>query len=260
MLGVGRIYPQPSHDMYKWDAGGRVTAEMALALMWPWLGEVKRAQALVALDVVIRQYEEGRYLQRAPKYRPVLVAHASTEGADDRRAELAWAAGFLDAEGYFGLPRTYRRADGSIGFVTRASATQHGVPSVPAEVLSRLKRTLGVGRIERHGEPDDFKWVAEGAVNVRAVLEMVRPWLGSIKVNQAGAALAKSESSRVRGDAERCIRGHVYDGVYLRADGSIHRTCNACDRMNERVKRARAGSTPRRLKNPSSDASRIYAA
>ncbi len=259
MLGVGSIRPQPNGDMYKWDAGGRMTAEMTLVLIWPWLGAVKRSQAEAALGVVTRQYDEGRYRQRTPRYRPSFAAHTIVGQSDKRRTDLAWAAGFLDAEGYFGLPRKYERVDGSIGFVTRVSATQHGVPGVPADVLTKLQRILGVGRIERHGEPDDFKWVAEGVTNARAVLERVRPWLGAVKTDQALAALTTAEANRVRGNAEGCIRGHIYDRVYVRPDGAIHRICNACDRMNDRLRRASAGSKPRQLKNASVDPSRVYA-
>lgn len=261
MFGVGHIQPQHHDDMYKWDAGGRVPAEMALALMWPWLGDVKRTQALLALETVKSQYDSGRHRQSRPRYRPTFSPHdPRVPAADDRREGLAWAAGFLDAEGYFGLPRRYARANGSTGFVTRVSATQHGVHDVPAEVLTKLRRILAVGRIERHGEPDDFKWVAEGITNVRTVLDSLRPWLGSVKTNQAVAALEKAESSRVRGDAEHCLRGHVYDDVYLRPDGRIHRRCNACARMNERTKRMKAGSKPRQVKIVSTDPSRIYGA
>jgi hypothetical protein len=238
MLGVGTIYPQPDGLMHRWSAGGRLTGEMTFALMWPWLGTVKRAQAESALSVVARQYEEDRYHRRTPRYRPLFTAHVAAPHADACRVEPAWAAGFLDAEGYFGLPKKYGRTDGSIGFVTRVSATQHGVPGAPAEVLTKLRRVLGVGRIERHGEPDDFKWVAEGVINVRAVLERVRPWLGSVKTDQATAALMTAESSRARGYAERCVRGHLYDRVYTRPNGGIHRICNACNRLNGRIKRA----------------------
>ncbi len=249
MLGVGKIYPEPD-GLCKWRAGGRVGAELTLALMWPWLGSVKRTQASTALEIVVRQYAEGRYRARAPRYKPVFIAHEPAPPTDDRRLELAWAAGFLDAEGYFGLPRKYVRRDGSIGFVTRASATQHGQPHVPAEVLIQLHRIVGLGRIERHGEVDDFKWATEGLASVRAVLESVRPWLGSAKVAQATAALATAGSNRVRGDAEHCIRGHVYDRIYVRPNGAIQRRCNTCGRARDRAMRATQGSIPRRFRRP----------
>lgn len=258
MLGAGRINPQPGGLISKWSAGGRATAELSLALMWPWLGPVKREQAVTAIDVVDRQYTDGRRRARRGRYRPTLVAHQVVSPGDARSLELAWAAGFLDAEGYFGLPRTYARRDGSSGFVMRASASQNGLPSIPADVLVRLRRIVG-GRIERHGDIDDFKWVIEGTQNVRALLDAVRPWLGTVKIAQATVALAKAEENRVRGDSEHCIRGHVYDRIYVRPDGTIHRICNACDRINDRARRLASGGKGRVLRSHSTDPSRVYA-
>jgi hypothetical protein len=256
-LGIGSIDPQDG-DMYKWCARGKIAAPLTLALLWPWLGSVKRDQALTAMDVV--EQRTGARATRPARYDPVLIAHAAAPmdraGAD---IELAWAAGFLDAEGYFGNPKRYERRDGSHGLCVRGSATQHGEVGTPAPVLERLRATLG-GRIERHGEPDDFKWVVEGVVNVRRVLEATRPWLGDVKVAQAEAALAAAEASRVRGDSERCIRGHVYDRVIVRADGSVHRTCSACVRMADRAERAAKGGKARVVRNPPSDPTRVYAA
>jgi hypothetical protein len=257
MLGTGTIYLE-KNDLHKWRAGGRVSAEISLALMWPSLGAVKRAQAELAIDAVQLQYAEGRIRSRPAKYRPLFVPHTAAERTDDARRELAWAAGFFDAEGCFSVIRKNERRDGTFGFRVRASASQHGAPNLPAEVLIRLQRTLG-GRIERHGDIDDFKWVAEGDQNVRSVFEKLRPWLGEVKLAQARAALDTHEASRVRGGSDRCIRGHVYDSVEIRADGTIRRRCSACDRIRGREKRAAQGAIARVVRNPSSDSSRVYA-
>jgi hypothetical protein len=104
---------------------------------------------------------------------------------------------------------------------------------------------LGVGRMERHGEIDDFKWATEGVINVRGVLERLRPWLGSVKIAQATEALATAGSSRVRGDAEHCIRGHTYDHIYVRPDGTVRHRCNTCMRDRARAIRASQGIAPR---------------
>lgn len=257
VLGVGKIYPQHRDNLYKWSAGGRLAAELALGLMWPWLGTVKREQALVAIKRVDRQYAEGRHGLRPPRVRPTYVAHDLSHANQDPRVDLAWAAGFLDAEGWFGLAKSYTRSDGSIGYVLRASATQNGQPNMPAEVLIKLQSILE-GRIERHGEIDDFKWVTEGSVNVGHVLEEVRRWLGPVKTKQAESALETALTARVRGDAERCKRGHLYDRIYVKANGGIHRICNTCDRLNDKAKRVAAGSKPRVLKNVPLDPTRTY--
>ncbi len=244
--------------MYKWSACGRAASEAALALIWPWLGEVKRDQARAAIDEVDRQYAEGRYLRRADRGRPSFVAHPAGAAGDAGSVDFAWAAGFLDAEGYFGVARSYERVDGSVGSVVRVSVTQHGHPNVPAAVLTKLQRALGVGRIECHGAIDDFKWVAEGTVNVGQVLEETRAWLGPVKTQQAESAIDAALSGRVRGDADRCKREHLYDRIYVRPNGAIHRICNSCDRMNEKAKRAAAGSQPRQLRHAPEDPTRMY--
>lgn len=240
MLGMGMIYVD-RHGLHKWRAGGRVGAEVALALMWPYLGPVKRAQALDAMDRVEHQYATGARSRRRPRYRPTFVAHAlgaDTQGA--ARIERAWAAGFLDAEGCFGVTALPRRKDGTAGVRIRASASQHGAPGVPADVLLHLRRVLGMGRIERHGDDDDFKWTIGGERDVRAVLEAVRPWLGEVKTRQALQALATHVALRVRGNADTCIRGHTYDGLIVRPDGAIHHQCSACDQIRRDAARARS--------------------
>lgn len=260
MLGIGRISKEAG-AMHKWIVAGRMETQIALALLWPWLGIVKREQARAAMDQVEQQYADGRFLLRAPRKWPALEPHDAIAELvpDQRRLEFAWAAGFIDAEGCFGLPKRYERKDGSVGFVLRVSAPQHGAPGVPAEVLLKLLRILGVGRIEQHGDVDDFRWVTEGTVNVNAVLEELRTWLGTVKVVQAETAIATAVAARVRGDAERCVRGHLYDRFYVRDDGTIHRICNSCERMNERSERAERGAKSRAVKNASLDPTRIYA-
>lgn len=227
MLGIGKIYERV--DGYTWRAGGRVGAEVALALMWPWLGAVKREQARSAIEVVEAQYAAA-IARRAPRYRPAYVAHAiGSEAVDASRIDRAWAAGFLDAEGWFGVTPLPPRKDGSVGLRLRVSASQHGEVGAPAEVLLRLRRALALGRIEQHGDADDFKWLAEGQLHVRAVLDAVRPWLGEVKTTQALTAIDAHHARRVRGDAERCIRGHLYDAVDLLPNGNLHRRCSTCD-------------------------------
>ena len=262
MLGVGKIYPQHRDAMYKWSACGRIGSELTLALMWPWLGEVKRAQAATAAAIVASSYESGRFRRGRARQTPTFVPHSAREtgSSEESRCELSWAAGFLDGEGYFGLPKEYERSDASTGYVVRASATQHSADTSPPAVLLRLQKALGIGRIECHGKEDDFKWVTEGPFSVRLVLESTRTWLGSVKTMQAETALAFASAHRIRGDAERCVRGHLYDRIDISPDGRIHRRCNTCERINNRERRAALGAKPRRLKNPSPDPSRIYAA
>jgi hypothetical protein len=251
VLGVGQIYGPNASNLYRWRAGGRIGAELTLALIWPWLGAVKRAQAATAAALVDAQYERGLYQARAARYYPILRPHDRRVSTDDPSAvDRAWAAGFLDAEGCFGTIRLPPRKDGIASVKIRASASQHGEVGVPADVLLRLMTVLGVGRIERHGEPDDFRWAADGIRGFERTIELVRPWLGSVKTSQAELARQRfAARALVRGSASRCIRGHEYDRVQVRDDGRIHRRCNACARIVAREKRAVQGVKPRPFKN-----------
>ncbi len=243
MLGLGTIYREDD-TLYRWRAMGRLGAEISVALLWPYLSVVKRRQAASALESLAALAASGSYRTRAARYRPQYSGHGAEGGeVNDQRLRLAWAAGFLDAEGCFGVTRLPARKDGTTGLRVRVSASQHGEPGVPAEVLLRLRDAVGVGHLERHGEIDDFKWVVTGEERVSAVLELLRPWLGAVKVEQAVRSLAAHHDSRVRGTSERCIRGHTYDGLYVRPDGTIHHLCRTCDRLRE----ATQGDDGRRL-------------
>lgn len=260
-LGTGRIDPPNEEGVYAWRARGRVDAELALALMWPYLGTVKRSQALAALTKVDAQYVSGVVKKRPPRYRPTLAPHPQVVAPQSAvELDLAWAAGFLDAEGWFGVVHGRPRKDATPTFRIRVSAPQHSHDGKEPEVLTRLRAVLGIGTIERHGEADDFKWVAYGPDAVATVLALTRSWLGAVKLAQADEAFDKwSAQPRVRSRSDfTCARGHVYDGVLLTASGRIRKYCNACARMAERARRAARGGKPRTVRLAADDSSRVY--
>lgn len=252
VLGMGRIDPPNEEGVHVWRSCGFEEAQATIALLWTRLGAVKRQQALHAMRVVRRQYEtvlRARRSRRPPRPhdRHEYPAHANTTIDDLGRA---WAAGFLDAEGCFGLIAAQPRKRGPRWYRIRTSATQHGEVGGAPEVLLRLKRVLGgIGRIESHGQPDDFKWLIEGASAVEAVLARTAPWLGIVKVEQARRALKGfTAQPRLKGDATRCLRGHLYQRVAMRG-GRLRRICNACGRITARQRRAVQGIEPRQFKN-----------
>lgn len=251
LLGTGNITGPNDSDMYFWRASGFSETQAAVALLWPQLGPVKRAQAAVAMRAVQRQYDTGAYPSRGPRRpRPAHFEHFGSllSTPSDVELDLAWAAGFLDGEGHFGLPRAVRRKNAADWHRIRVSATQKGISGGSPAVLHRLKRILG-GKIERHGEPDDFKWLMEGIRNVEGVFARVRPWLGTAKQEQARSAIAGWRGQiRLHGDAEHCARGHPYDHTYMSRTGPKRR-CTACARILGRMQRARMGIAPRRFKN-----------
>lgn len=248
MLGMGEINGPAADDLYMLRFGARAEIRVVLQLLWPHLGEVKRAQATSAIAVVDAQYASGRI--RSRKARRVAPTRPTIMPCSPEDAERAWAAGFLDAEGCFGLNRGKPRVRGPVWYRIRVSADQHGVPGTVPDVLLRLQRAMGgIGRFERHGSPDDYKWCAEGRSNVERVLAVAGEWLGQEKRAYAREVLERFDAQvRLKGDATHCVRGHLYTHVALKG-GRARRICNACERISDRARRAAQGIPPRQFKN-----------
>ena len=147
------------------------------------------------------------------------------------------------------MVRAAARADGTRWYRIRASVSQRGAVDEPPDVLERLRSAFGAGRIELHGDPDDFKWVVQGEKAVRDVLGTVDPYLGVVKRRQAARALAGFLSQRrFHGDRDHCARGHAYD--YRSAGARRSRAvCLACARLRDRAKRAAEGVPPRQFRD-----------
>jgi hypothetical protein len=237
MLGMGAIGGPNKSGMYCWRVFGREPARLTLDLMWPYLGETKRRQARAAIEVVDAQYESGAYRRRAPR-RPAPPAQLEAVAASPELVERAWAAGFLDAEGCFGLNRAGKRVRGADWYRVRASASQHGTVGAAPGVLLRLQAALG-GRIQRHGEPDDYKWLVEGPQRLQVIIDLLSQWMSEEKRTAAiGALSAFHAQRRFRGDGIRCLRGHSYSRIASRG-GRLRKICGECARMYRRAASAR---------------------
>ena len=218
VLGLGRIVGPDDLGRYRWESRSFGEGQATIALLWRYLGQVKRAQATKAIRAYLGQYASGK--------------------------------GFFDAEGCFGVARWKPRKRGPAWYRIRASATQHGETGIPAQVLLRLRAALdGMGRIECHGEADDFRWLVEGEERIQQVLIRIGPWLGDKKREQAAEALARFRAQvRLKGDQMRCVRGHAYTRIEVRG-GRLRRVCNPCERITSRMRRAAQGIRPRQFKN-----------
>ena len=251
--GLGEI-GRPTDGLFQWRSTDYARSRASVAALRPWIGTVKRDQAKAAVAVVDAQYATGRYRARPGRRRGLLAPHprraVGAEPGMRSRLDRAWAAGFLDAEGYFGLVRGTPRVGGQPWYRLRVSASQHGDIGRPADVLLRLHKIVGIGRIERHGEPDDYKWVAEGLPATERVLAVLGPWLGIVKREQAhDSMLAFKAQVRLKGNGTHCKRGHAYDIIRPRRNGSALRRCHACNRLRDRRARAAQGIPPRPFSN-----------
>lgn len=99
---------------------------------------------------------------------------------------LAWAAGFFDGEGSFHL------RDAS-GLSPMASVSQRHL-----EVLLKFQEEVGFGKIYHRTKAgkDVWHWRVTTRREVMLLLELLRPWLGTVKVAQGERVLANKLSPR----------------------------------------------------------------
>jgi len=108
--------------------------------------------------------------------------------------ELAWAAGFFDGEGWAGLAQEQgRRTAQPQARVNQADA--RGVP----EVLLRFQSAVGIGRIggpyREAGRIDLYRWLVSSRAHVELLHHLLMPWLGQVKLDAFGRALARHPAS-----------------------------------------------------------------
>lgn len=148
--------------------------------------------------------------------------------------EIAWAAGFFDGEGY-----TRFKAGMQMSVI---QATDD--PNVCPEVLQRFVRAVGCGELKhlkRYNEPDHHRdrWAWECYGDSPKALDLLWPYLGTVKRVQANVALAQLEARENRADKRReyCKRGHLRVSHSKVRDCDGKSVCNAC--CNERNKEYR---------------------
>lgn len=105
--------------------------------------------------------------------------------------EVAWAAGFFDAEGSFTATRA---SPGRCRL--RASVPQTGRGDVPVE-LSRFQAAVGFGVIGGPYKHRQHVWTTTSDVMTLEVAALLSPWLGDIKYQQLRTALDRMRSSEM---------------------------------------------------------------
>ena len=132
------------------------------------------------------------------------------------RTELAWAAGFFDAEGWAAAVKS-RRGTRPVAQINQADP--NGIP----EVLLRFRAVVGVGRIggpkPQDGKVDLYHWVASSRSDVRGTFEALAPWLGGVKNTQFIEAVGPLASAHATpsGDEQLAWAAGLFDG-----DGSTY--------------------------------------
>jgi hypothetical protein len=206
IVGCGRIQGPVREDgridLYYWLVSSRGDVEEVASLIWPWLGDVKRA-------------EFDATLGRMP---------ISAEQALPRTERLAWAGGLYDGEGSTSLSR-HRTNEGH--FSPEVAVTQSGAAC--PQVLERFRDIIGRGRIygpytQEGATLPVFRWKAAAHGDVEHSLYLLAPWVGSVKRDQARRVLrVLVEQGRLpRGNPAwgnrktHCIHGHEYATARMR--------------------------------------------
>jgi hypothetical protein len=174
IVGVGNI-TGPYEGLYYWKTTRKDAVDLVGALLWPYLGSVKRAQFAAAA---------ARMKRRLPS------------SVDDTRGcefESAWAAGLFDGEGTFGAYGSARMRPSWRGVsmeIPQASAD--GIP----EALPRFRSAVGVGSVSGPRmvpspwtRLPQYRWQASGRHVCSAAIKVIWPWLSEVKRAEIRAAM-----------------------------------------------------------------------
>jgi hypothetical protein len=115
------------------------------------------------------------------------------------QTERAWAAGFFDGEGSVSVCNTVGRRGTLRARYIKAECNQ-----IHPEVLERFLEAVGVGTVRGpYGVDRKARWhyVAQGLERTELMYEVIWPWLGSVKKEQATRKIAEYREWRAEWEA-----------------------------------------------------------
>lgn len=179
MDGNGGIYGPYRGRLFHWTTKRSDAVSLVCARLWPNLGAEKRAQ-----------------LRTAVAGHPVLEHALGGERPSTPPNEVAWAAGFFDAEGSVTLPK----AGPPVLEIPQAE-----VYGGPSKSLFRFLAAVGVGRISGPrivpspwSRVPQYRWVAGSIADVTAVMDLLSPMLGFEKRDAIRRALNAYDERKSR--------------------------------------------------------------
>jgi hypothetical protein len=164
IVGVGNVTGPYRDSLYYWKTTRKDAIDLVAATLWPYLGEVKRAQ-FSSMSV------------RAGRQLPPLPSPVRATGS-----EASWAAGLFDGEGSV-FSRDKRRPSWRGVSMELPQSSAAGTP----ETLTRFRSIVGVGsisgpRTQRNpwSRLPQYRWQLTGRHQVSAVVALLWPHLASV--------------------------------------------------------------------------------
>jgi hypothetical protein len=157
---VGLIHGPARGSLYQWHSKRHFVVDAVSELLWPWIGEVKRAQLRKAAAEVDRSVPAGR---------PTVWSEGDS---------AAWAAGFFDGEGTVGLVGPRGLA------MSIAQASEVGIP----ETLEHFRAVVGAGTItgprmvpSPWSKLPQYRWQLTRFAEIECVIAMLYPYADVVK-------------------------------------------------------------------------------
>jgi hypothetical protein len=177
---VGLIHGPSRGSLYQWHSKRHVVVDAVSQLLWPWIGEVKRAQLRQAASEVGRS-----------------VPTAAPEPWSAME-QAAWAAGFCDGEGSVLIEGDPRWPAVTMS-IPQASAS--GVP----ETLERFRDIVGAGTISGPrmvpspwSKLPQYRWQLKRFAEIERVVALLYPYADIVKREQMIAGLEHVRGVRAR--------------------------------------------------------------
>jgi len=175
---VGLIHGPARGSLYQWHSKRHVVVDAVSERLWPWIGEVKRAQLHKAADEVHR----------------TVPAQCSARWSETEQA--AWAAGFFDGEGTVGL--VGRPGQPAVA-MSIPQASDRGVP----ETLERFRAFVGAGSItgprtvpSPWSKLPQYRWRLTRFADIERVVAMLYPYADVVKREQMTRCLDQVRATR----------------------------------------------------------------
>jgi hypothetical protein len=175
---VGLIHGPARGSLYQWHSRRHVVVDAVSELLWPWIGEVKRAQLRKAAGEVHR----------------TVPAQGPTRWSESERA--AGAAGFFDGEGTVCLAGRPRQPAVAMSI---PQASDRGVP----ETLERFRAFVGAGSItgprlvpSPWSKLPQYRWQLARFAEIERIVAMLYPYADVVKREQMTRCLDHVRATR----------------------------------------------------------------